>query len=282
MIDGHGVIVAVGPTLLALLGYGADELLGRDCMEVVAPDHRTTSQRQIERKVRGRAPVTEEVTELIGRDGRPVLLAIKSFRLQQASGDVLLAGVAEPIVSANRVDLEADAAAIGIGDDMRVVGWNTAASRLTGKPADKALGRPCWEVLALVDEQGERICQVDCRIAERVRTGPASAPIPVRVPTVDGERRLKLSTLSAQLGTSRVLVHLIPSGRQNPTGGVLLTTRQHEVLALLDDGLTTAEIAKRLVLARTTVRNHIQAILRTLGCHSRLEAVAEARRLGLL
>jgi DNA-binding CsgD family transcriptional regulator len=31
-----------------------------------------------------------------------------------------------------------------------------------------------------------------------------------------------------------------------------------------------------------TVRNHIRAILRELGCHSQLGAVAEARRLGLV
>lgn len=61
-----------------------------------------------------------------------------------------------------------------------------------------------------------------------------------------------------------------------------LTPRQLEVLHLLDHGLSTAQIADRLVVSVDTVRNHIRALLRTLRVHSRLEAVAEARRRGLL
>jgi DNA-binding NarL/FixJ family response regulator len=41
-------------------------------------------------------------------------------------------------------------------------------------------------------------------------------------------------------------------------------------------------IAQRLGIAQVTVRNHIQAILTELRCHSQLEAVAEARRRHLL
>ena len=61
-----------------------------------------------------------------------------------------------------------------------------------------------------------------------------------------------------------------------------LTNRQHEVLALLADGVRAQEIAARLGLSETTVRNHIRSILSRLGCHSQLEAVALARRQGLL
>jgi DNA-binding CsgD family transcriptional regulator len=61
-----------------------------------------------------------------------------------------------------------------------------------------------------------------------------------------------------------------------------LTPRQHEVLLELSEGATTAEIAASLGLARETVRNHIRGLLRSLGVHSRLEAVVEARRRGLL
>jgi DNA-binding NarL/FixJ family response regulator len=61
-----------------------------------------------------------------------------------------------------------------------------------------------------------------------------------------------------------------------------LTPRQAEVLRLLGDGASTAQIEKALHLSRETVRNHIRHILRALGAHSRLEAVAIARRSGLL
>lgn len=61
-----------------------------------------------------------------------------------------------------------------------------------------------------------------------------------------------------------------------------LTPRQAEVLALLERGRTTRQIAEELHLSVETVRNHVRRLLRTLGAHSRLEAVAVARRYGLL
>jgi DNA-binding NarL/FixJ family response regulator len=61
-----------------------------------------------------------------------------------------------------------------------------------------------------------------------------------------------------------------------------LTPRQTEVLALLEVGRSTEGIARELRLSIATVRNHIRHILRTLGVHSRIEAVALSRRLDLV
>ena len=66
------------------------------------------------------------------------------------------------------------------------------------------------------------------------------------------------------------------------SGGESLTPRQREVLALLADGASTTQIATTLGLAEETVRNHIRQLLRRLGVHSRLAAVAHARRHGLI
>ena len=57
-----------------------------------------------------------------------------------------------------------------------------------------------------------------------------------------------------------------------------LTPRQAEVLRMLEHGTSTHQIAHELHLSIETVRNHVRHILRTLGVHSRLEAVAVARR----
>lgn len=59
-----------------------------------------------------------------------------------------------------------------------------------------------------------------------------------------------------------------------------LTPRQQEVLQHLARGASTAQIATQLGVSRETVRNHVRALLRRLRVHSRLEAVAEARRRG--
>ena len=56
-----------------------------------------------------------------------------------------------------------------------------------------------------------------------------------------------------------------------------LTPRQREVLMLLARGRSTTQISEQLHLSRETVRNHVRGVLRALGAHSRLEAVARAR-----
>ena len=56
-----------------------------------------------------------------------------------------------------------------------------------------------------------------------------------------------------------------------------LTPRQAQVLRLLEQGRSTKQIAGELHLSPETVRNHIRHLMKTLGVHSRLEAVAVAR-----
>jgi PAS domain S-box-containing protein len=55
-----------------------------------------------------------------------------------------------------------------------------------------------------------------------------------------------------------------------------LTPRQAEVLALLERGRSTVQIADELNVSKETVRNHVRALLRAVGVSSRLEAVAVA------
>lgn len=61
-----------------------------------------------------------------------------------------------------------------------------------------------------------------------------------------------------------------------------LTKREHEVLSCLAEGESTEAIAKRFSISRTTVRNHVQAILRKLGVHTKLAAVVYAYRQKLI
>ncbi|NUW44699.1 response regulator transcription factor [Nonomuraea rhodomycinica] len=71
------------------------------------------------------------------------------------------------------------------------------------------------------------------------------------------------------------------TGRVRPVGSEL-TAREKETLLLLADGASTALISERLGVAHNTARNHIQRVLEKLGAGSKLEAVAIARREGLV
>jgi DNA-binding CsgD family transcriptional regulator len=61
-----------------------------------------------------------------------------------------------------------------------------------------------------------------------------------------------------------------------------LTTRQMTILGHIQNGLVNLEIAKRLMLSESTIRQETVRIYRALGAGNRQEAVKKARALGLL
>jgi DNA-binding NarL/FixJ family response regulator len=61
-----------------------------------------------------------------------------------------------------------------------------------------------------------------------------------------------------------------------------LSGREEEVLALLADGIGTAEIAGRLYMSESTAKTHITHIYQKLGAANRAQALVAAMRLGML
>ncbi len=88
-------------------------------------------------------------------------------------------------------------------------------------------------------------------------------------PAVAGLVRRRLR----DMGMRRVPRGPQPTTRANPAG---LTARQVDVLALIEQRMTNAEIAQRLVLSVRTVEHHVSAILAKLGAQSRAEAASTA------
>jgi DNA-binding CsgD family transcriptional regulator len=68
------------------------------------------------------------------------------------------------------------------------------------------------------------------------------------------------------------------AGRTGPKGLDQLSRREREVLALLEQGLTNAEIAARLYISTKTAGNHVSSVLSKLNLRSRTEAAAYAVR----
>jgi DNA-binding NarL/FixJ family response regulator len=62
----------------------------------------------------------------------------------------------------------------------------------------------------------------------------------------------------------------------------LLSTRQAEVLRLVAEGLSLAEIAVRLDVAESTAKSHLDAVFSKLKVHDRASAVHTAHRMGIL
>ncbi|MFC4031814.1 response regulator [Streptomyces polygonati] len=141
---------------------------------------------------------------------------------------------------------------------------------------------------------GLRAAAPDCRVL--VLAGEGSASDATRVAAAGGAG---LILKADNLGELRDAVRRVAAGEvafskgllgavldrltgRTPERGATLTPRERETLALLGEGLGSAEISRRLGVALNTTRNHIQRVLEKLGARSQLEAVTTARREGLL
>lgn len=82
-------------------------------------------------------------------------------------------------------------------------------------------------------------------------------------------------------------IHAVARGhgyreRARPPIAGLLSAREQEVLALVAEGATNAEIAARLFLSPHTVKQHTSSLYRKLAVRNRAQAVQAAQRIGLL
>jgi NarL family two-component system response regulator LiaR len=75
---------------------------------------------------------------------------------------------------------------------------------------------------------------------------------------------------------------LVRSVSSPPQGADSLTAREREVLKLMADGMTNADIAERLVIGVATVKTHVSSIIAKLGVSTRTEATSIAIRRGLV
>jgi PAS domain S-box-containing protein len=165
----------------------------------------------------------------------------------------------------------------------RFVHMNAAAERASGRSNAQLLGHHFTEPLR--PEEREKVATQFRRAVEH------GEPTEFETVFVDASGHLRgVRAQHLPLRSGNVIVGVLilafdarppsePIGAAPQPG---LTPRQREILDLLASGLSTSEIATKLTLSTETVRNHVRNVFRALHVHTRLEAIAAARRLGLL
>jgi DNA-binding NarL/FixJ family response regulator len=92
------------------------------------------------------------------------------------------------------------------------------------------------------------------------------------------------NALLAPTALTRLLERFSHPQQHDPSAVLLetLTDREIEILRLVAEGLSNAEIAERLVVGESTVKTHVSNLLRKLGVRDRVQAVIAAYDGGLV
>ncbi len=116
------------------------------------------------------------------------------------------------------------------------------------------------------------------RLARCVLKAGASGLIHAGMPPEQILRALSVA-LRGEVVLPRALLRLWVDEQRPPADlGALLSARQREILKLLAGGATNAEIAGRLFVTESTVKQHLRAAYKALGVCNRREAAALWRR----
>ncbi|BCJ59174.1 response regulator [Micromonospora endophytica] len=85
---------------------------------------------------------------------------------------------------------------------------------------------------------------------------------------------------------TRQVLNKLPTAAVRPERDLaqidLLSAREREVLILLAQGLSNAEISRSLFVSEGTVKTHVYRVFAKLGCENRVQAAMFAQRAGLL
>ncbi|MDH3417430.1 MAG: LuxR C-terminal-related transcriptional regulator [Gammaproteobacteria bacterium] len=176
-----------------------------------------------------------------------------------------------------------------------IMAWNLAAESTFGFLESEAVGQHCWALLAGKDLFGNQYCWEACPLCEMAFREKSVKSNEMFFKTADNEMsRFSVCFLVLYDGPgNELLLHMCRPQCETDDSCVTgqptanhqrgtLTNREKEVLTLLSQGRGTNEIASDMCISSATVCNHIQHILYKLRVHSRMAAVNQGQKLGLI
>jgi DNA-binding NarL/FixJ family response regulator len=116
----------------------------------------------------------------------------------------------------------------------------------------------------------------DPALVERAFKGGANGYLLKDVSAYDLAGAIRAASEGRSVLANEATESLVQIVRERRDGGVELTKREHEVLVLIVEGLSNAEIAEQLNVSYSTVKFHVGRILSKLGAPSRAMAVTIA------
>lgn len=174
----------------------------------------------------------------------------------------------EPPVAVQAATLRRSVELLALRALLRAVRGDHAAA-LEAAECAVLLAEPCGLVRTLVDI-GAMLAPL---LAELARRGVATDYLRRVLMAFPAQPLLHHSSIAPPAMPHTTVPALSPS---------LLTHRERDVLLLLAQRLTDAEIAQQLGISPSTVKTHIGNLLGKLNAHNRREVVVRARALGLL
>jgi DNA-binding NarL/FixJ family response regulator len=242
----------------------------------------------------GGATTLRSLALLRAAEGRPAIaVALLERALAANDGDVLEAArIHAPLIDAHVALGDHDAAAAALG-------------RLSGI-ADRS-GRPYLHALAALGAARIAIAEADGATANGAAQDALDAFTRLGMPYAVAEARLELARALAiaghplaiedaraalasfrELGAVRdadaAAAFLRTLGAGSAPGASVagdLTARELQVLELVAEGMTNAQVGRALFISEKTAGHHVSAILGKLGVRNRAEAVARAAALGI-
>jgi DNA-binding NarL/FixJ family response regulator len=211
-------------------------------------------------------------------------ISAASRAARRIAGDSLVKAAAQAaLVDASIADgdLEAaDRAAAGLTATAQTAGSARALSRASVARGKVALARgEDRSAVALFEEALDHLAGASGSIESaeaHLALARLHAPLDEQVARAEARAALRIyESVGATRGADAAAAMLRGLGdrsRVGPKGLELLTQREWEVLRLLGQGLTNAEIAQRLYISVKTAGNHVSSILSKLNLRSRVEA----------